>query len=72
MTPQRLRECMNWIAMSDGQLVRLLDMDARLVRRWKSGDRDIPRDVADWIEDLVRYWELHPPPTLKGRLREFA
>jgi hypothetical protein len=60
---------MDFISMSDGQLMRLLDMDARLVRRWKSGERDVPPDVAAWFERLVKYWEANPPPIIRSRAR---
>ena len=63
MTPTRLRECMEFLSMSDGQLIRLFGVDARLVRRWKSGARDMPADIEAWIERLVSYWESDPPPT---------
>jgi DNA-binding transcriptional regulator YiaG len=70
MTPERFRECLHALAMSDGQLVRTLDVDDRLVRRWKSGERDVPPDVERWIEALVQHWQSNPPPIMRGRLRE--
>ena len=70
MTPERLREVMHDLAMSDGQLIRALDVDDRRVRRWKSGERDIDPDVAAWLEGLAKYWQKNPPPIMRGKNRE--
>jgi hypothetical protein len=69
MTPARFQACLQYLKLSDAQIVRYLDMSDGLVRRWKNGTRDIPPDVGDWIERLVRYWEANPPPALRGRVR---
>lgn len=70
MTPTRLRDCMDLLAMSDGQIVRALNVHARLVRRWQSGERQIPADVEAWIERLVTFWQANPPPVMRGRPRD--
>ncbi len=71
MTPERLRECQDILLYSSQQLADLLGRsDARRVRRWTTGQREIPDDVAAWLEGLVRYFETHPPPQASGRARE--
>ena len=58
--------------MSDSAAMRLLDIDRRTLQRWRSGERDIPLDVASWLEGLVEYYRMNPPPTIKGRPRGFS
>lgn len=70
MTPERLIECMQILSMTDSQIVRIFGFTDRLVRRWKQGRRDVPPDVAEWIEGLVEYWQAHPPPVRSGVAQE--
>jgi len=72
MTPVRLRECMTIIGFSDLQLMRTIDCDERLVRRMKSGAREVPPDVAAWLECLVEHWNANPPPRMRGRPHDAA
>ena len=69
MTPNRLKEILSALSLSDGQLIRWLSVDDRVFRRWKLGDRIVPDDAEQWLEGLAKYFEDHPPPQLKGRAR---
>ena len=70
MTPERLRECLDILGMTDAQLIRALDADPRTVQRWQSGARNIPNVVADWLERLAAHWQANPPPIMRGRARD--
>ncbi len=48
-----LRECMEKNGWTQAGLAKLLDMDERTVRRWASGETDIPHIVTlalRWLE----------------------
>jgi DNA-binding transcriptional regulator YdaS (Cro superfamily) len=71
MTPERFRACMHTIGFSNGQFAKLLGRaDDRRVRRWASGERAVPAEVAEWIEGAARYFTAHPPPQMRGAARE--
>jgi hypothetical protein len=71
MTPERFRECMHTLHYTNGQLRDLLGRaDDRRIRRWASGERGVPVDVAEWLEGVVRYFRTHPPPQMRGQARE--
>lgn len=53
MTPRRLRQIIKQIAPSQAQFARALNVPDRQVRRWLSGKRDIPEDIAITIELLI-------------------
>ncbi|ACI50343.1 conserved hypothetical protein [Gluconacetobacter diazotrophicus PA1 5] len=71
MTPTRLRECLVLVRWSQRGLAAALDADERLVRRWASGDADIPEAVAEWIEGLAQAHASLPAPG-RWRSRETA
>lgn len=63
MTPDRFKECLDILGYSTAQIADLCGRsDDRRVRRWGTGQRQIPYAVADWLEGLVAYFEAHPPP----------
>ncbi len=62
MTPDRFRGCLRALAWSQRGLAALLDVDERQVRRWASGDYDVPKRIAEWLERLVLFHERNPPP----------
>jgi hypothetical protein len=72
MTPERLHECKVILGYSNVDLVRLLRIDDRLIRRWSNGSTAIPDNVVDWLEGFVRhlddastrYLADNPPPTI--------
>jgi hypothetical protein len=62
MTPERFRECMDVLDMSDHRLSEKLDVPVRLVRRWRGGSRRVPPSMAAWIESFVAWTEANPVP----------
>jgi len=58
MTAPRFREVLVQFGWSQGFIIRLLERDDRMVRRWYSGAMDIPPEVGDWLEVQA----AHPPP----------
>jgi ribosome-binding protein aMBF1 (putative translation factor) len=62
MTAPEFRICLEHLAWSQRGLARLLNRDDRLVRRWASGDNEIPADVAEWLATLAACHAQHPPP----------
>lgn len=70
MTPERFHECKDILGYSNVDLVRLLHIDERLIRRWANGSNRIPDDVGEWLEGFVRhlndaftgYLSDNPPP----------
>ncbi|MET3352398.1 UNVERIFIED_ORG: ribosome-binding protein aMBF1 (putative translation factor) [Xanthobacter viscosus] len=63
MTPDRFRECLTLLRWSQRGLADALECDDRLIRRWASGDADIPASVAVWLETLGQFHAAAPPPT---------
>ena len=62
MTPDRMREALFLLRWSQRGLAEALECDDRLVRRWASGDAEIPVSVAAWLETLAQCHEAAPPP----------
>ena len=50
MTPQRCRECRGRLGLSLQGMADVLGTDTRLIRRWESGQRPVPPEVAAWLE----------------------
>jgi hypothetical protein len=65
MTPPEFRICLELLAWSQRGLARMLNLDDRSVRRWASGQNDIPDDIAHWLATLAAFHAKHPAP-LKG------
>ena len=63
MTADRLRECLDLLRWSQRGLADALKCDDRIVRRWASGDAEIPASVAAWLETLGKIHAELPPPT---------
>ena len=62
MSPDRFRECLGLLRWTQRGLADVLKCDDRLVRRWGSGDADIPASVAAWLETLGKVHAELPPP----------
>jgi len=62
MTPVRLFEVLAELGWSSGELGRRLQIAERSVRRWLSGQQDIPDRVGDWLEALMKHMQAGPPP----------
>ena len=70
MTPKRFRDLLIAVDLRDYHAIKLLNADDRRFRRWKSGERPIPKEVAAWLEALAAHWAANPPPDLRGLPRE--
>jgi hypothetical protein len=52
MTPDRLAECLGIIRWSPEVLAHAVDVPIQAVKHWLTGEEEIPRKVAPWIEAL--------------------
>ena len=59
MTPPEFRICLELLAWSQRGLARLLGLDDRTVRRWASGQNEIP-DVMNQTMNVVTRRPLRP------------
>jgi hypothetical protein len=66
MTPDRFRACLASLSWSGRGLAALLRVDERQVRRWSTGDYEVPHGIAEWLERLARFHEANPPPERGG------
>ena len=65
MTAEELCTIMDYGGWSSEWLADVLTMNGdRLVRRWQTGARGIPDDVAAWIEELSAL--MKEPPNVAG------
>lgn len=62
LTRARAREARQAIGWSIRNLADRLGYDERAVRRWESGERDVPPKVGEWLERLARFHEQNPAP----------
>lgn len=62
MTPNRFRDCLTALSWTQRGLAAILDCNDRVVRRWASGEADIPASVAAWLETLAQAHDAIPPP----------
>jgi hypothetical protein len=53
MTGNRLREILHLLSWSHSVISEKVDWDTRTIRRWASGQNEIPDDVAAWLEGLA-------------------
>jgi plasmid maintenance system antidote protein VapI len=53
MTPERLRYRINELGLTQKGLGRLLDINYRTVRRWCSGQNDIPDGLEDRLAEVT-------------------
>jgi hypothetical protein len=68
MTPNEMRLCLERRGWSQRGLARLLELDDRLVRRWASGQNEIPENIAHWLATLAAFHAKHPPPAIAAPL----
>ena len=54
MTPQEFREARHRLGLSQAKLATALGVNVRTVKRWESGDVDIPRTVELAMRELER------------------
>ena len=70
MTPTRLRECLDLLHWSQRGLADVLAYSEGTVRGWARGAREVPAEVAEWLERLAAVHAAHPTPI--GWRREAA
>lgn len=58
----RIAQVLAFLRWGPTDLAALLDVNERTIRRWLAGQNDAPADVLEWLLDLARYHEAHPPP----------
>jgi len=63
MTPDRLRECLTALHWSQRGLGDILGVQERQVRRWATGEYDMPAQIAAWIERAAEWHEANPAPS---------
>ncbi len=69
MTPERYKECLSLLGLSQRGLTPLLSSAQRLTREWATGASSIPREIAVWLESCVALRASKPksrlpkPPT---------
>jgi hypothetical protein len=51
MTPERFRECLEFLGLSASAIARLLNCSDRLAYRWFSGKIAVPPGIARWLEE---------------------
>lgn len=64
MTASELRSALVLLDWSYGDLARRIQRHKYTVYRWTKGKVSVPWTVAQWLSDLARYHEAHPPPPL--------
>ena len=69
MTPLEFRLCLDLPAWSQRGLARMLGLDDRTVRRWASGQNEIPDNIAHWLATLAAFHAKHPSPLKGGSAR---
>ena len=62
MTPDRLSEVLSELGWQTGELAKRLWISERTVRRWLSGQAEVPDRIAYWLEAVVRVMQSAPPP----------
>lgn len=60
MTPARLRQCLDALGWSQGELGRMAGYHVATARQWARGRLPIPPEVALWIEAMVRERDGQP------------
>jgi ribosome-binding protein aMBF1 (putative translation factor) len=62
MTPNQLRQCLSTLGWSGNHLARLLNRDPKQIKRWTSGQYQIPTNIAEWLKQRADITQLLPPP----------
>lgn len=63
MTSDEFRACLATLHWTLSDLSDVFGgLDEQLIRRWNTGRYEIPDWLADWLADLARYHDDHPPP----------
>ncbi len=60
MTPAALKAARQQLGLTQAGLAALMRCDARTVRKWEAGDREIPGPVEVLVEALLTGWTPKP------------
>jgi hypothetical protein len=74
MTPNRYRECLDMLSLSQRGLAPILQCPDRPPRAWATGKETVPPAIAAWLEAWVttRLANPDPPPPKTWRRRRKA
>ena len=61
MTSAEMVECLGQIGWTATELARRLGVSDRSVRRYLSGERQIPDNLADWLRQVATALQSVPP-----------
>jgi hypothetical protein len=62
VTPDRLAAVLDLLHWSARDLAAEVALNERTVRRWLSGEYEVPAPIGAWLEDLAVYHVAHPAP----------
>lgn len=62
MTPTALREALEVLRWTQRGLADVLGTHQTTVRRWATGQQEIPASVADWLDNLANFHRESPLP----------
>jgi ribosome-binding protein aMBF1 (putative translation factor) len=62
MTPDRYRECLAALGLSQRGLAPILGCSDRITRAWATGRSAVPVAIAEWLEAWVAIRLAHPDP----------
>ena len=62
MTTDRLSQVLADLGWSSQELARRLNIAERSVRRWLSGQQEVPPGIETWLEAMAALMRSGPPP----------
>lgn len=62
MTRRRFLWCLKLLRLPRSHLSRMVGSSEVLVRKWASGERNVPDAVGEWLEACVKIRLNHPYP----------
>lgn len=60
MTPERYKECLHILGLTQRGLTPLLRSAQRLTREWATGASSVPREIGVWLEAAVALKAKNP------------
>lgn len=70
MTPARFNQCLRLLRWPSSTLADMLELPSSTTSSWLIGEQDVPTEVAEWLETLVKALEALPPPKVGAPLQE--
>lgn len=62
MTSTQFRARLEALGWTQRGLAERMGVAHNTVHRWALDQARVPDDVAQWLNDLAQYLQLHPPP----------